>query len=139
MRLTVSPPTLDFKRGDALTRLRVLAFAVALTSAVPGEAETGGATEANAPTSAIRFHAEEPIQLKSRGFSVPIVEYTDPDGVRQQRKGIIASKMIAPDTLVGIGLFETTPKSQGYWGDVPPNVAPRRSKRSAAIGLNWRF
>jgi hypothetical protein len=122
-----------------LARLRVLAFAVALTTAIPGEAETGGATEANAPISAIRFHAEDPIQVKSRGFSFPIVEYTDPRGVRQQRKGIIASKMIAPDTLVGIGLFETTPKSQGYWGDVPPNVAPRRSRRAAAIGLNWRF
>jgi hypothetical protein len=122
-----------------LARLRVLALAVVLTTAVPGEAETGGAAEANAPISVIRFHAEDPIQVKSRGFAFPIVQYTDPRGVRQQRKGIIASKMIAPDTLVGIGLFETTPKSQGTWGDVPPNVAPRRSRRAAAIGLNWRF
>jgi hypothetical protein len=122
-----------------LARLRALAFAAALTFAAPGEAETGGAVEPNAPTSAIRFSAEDPLQIKSRGFSFPIVEYTDPRGVRQERKGIIASKTIAPDTLIGIGLFETTPKSQGYWGDVPPNVAPRRSRRAAAIGLNWRF
>jgi hypothetical protein len=121
-----------------LARLRVLAFAAALTFAAPGEAETGGAVEANAPPSAIRFSAEDPLQIKSRGFSFPIVEYTDPRGVRQERKGIIASKTIAPDTLIGIGLFETTPKSQGYW-DVAPNVAPRRSRRAAAIGLNWRF
>jgi hypothetical protein len=126
------------RREDALARLRALAFAAALTFAAPGEAETGGAVEANAPTSAIRFSAEDPLQIKSRGFSFPIVEYTDPRGVRQERKGIIASKMIATDTLIGIGFFETTPKSQGYW-DVAPNVAPRRSRRAAAIGLNWRF
>lgn len=122
-----------------MKRLRVLALAVALTYAASAEAEMAGAADANAPTSAIRLHAEDPIQVKNRGFSFPIIEYTDERGVRQKRKGIIASKMIAPDTLVGIGLFETTPKSQGYWGDVPPNVAPRRSRRAAAIGLNWRF
>lgn len=122
-----------------MTRLTVLALAVALNSTASAEAEAGGAADANALASTIRFQAEDPIQAKSRGFSFPIVEYTDPNGVRQKRKGIIASKMIAPDTLVGIGLFETTPKSQGYWGDVPHNVAPRRSRRAAAIGLNWRF
>jgi hypothetical protein len=121
-------------------RLRVLAFALAgLISAVPGEAETGSDIEAGAFTSTIRFSAEAPLQVQRRGFSFPVVEYIDERGTRQQRKGIIASKMIAPDTLVGIGLFETIPKSRGYWGDVPPNVAPRRSKRAASIGLNWRF
>ena len=139
LRVAVFRPTLDFKGETHLARLRVLAFAVALTFAAPVEAETASAAEANAPTSAIRVHAEDPSQVERRGFSFPIVEYTDPNGVRQQRKGIIASKMIGRDTLVGIGLFETTPKSQGYWGDLPPNVAPRRSRRAAAVGFNWRF
>lgn len=120
-------------------RPRVLALAfVGLISAVPGEAETG-TDMAGAFNSTIRFSAEGPLQVQHRGFSFPVVEYTDERGARQQRKGIIASKMIAPDTLIGIGLFETTPKSRSYWGDVPPNVAPRRSRRAASIGLNWRF
>ena len=121
-------------------RLRVLAFALAgLISAVPGEAETGTNIEAGAFTSTIRFSAERPLQIQRQGFSFPVVEYTDERGARQQRKGIIASKMISPDTMIGIGLFETTPKSRGYWGDVRPNMAPKRSKRAAAVGLHWRF
>jgi hypothetical protein len=122
-----------------LARLRVLAFALALTSAVPGEAEPGAGTEANAPTSTIRFGAEGTLQVERRGFSFPVIEYTDPTAARQHRRGIIASKEIAPDTLIGIGLFETSPRTSGYWGDVPPNVAPRRSRRAAAVGFNWRF
>ena len=121
-------------------RLRVLAFALAgLISAVPGAAETGTDIGAGAFTSTIRFSAERPLQVQRHGFSFPVVEYTDEQGARQQRKGIIASKMISPDTMIGIGLFETTPKSRGYWGDVRPNMAPKRSKRAAAVGLHWRF
>lgn len=121
-------------------RLRVLAFALAgLVSAVPGEAETGKDFVAGAFTSTIRFSAEDPLQIQPRGLSLPVAEYIDERGARQQRKGIIASKTIAPDMMVGIGLFETTPKTRGYWGDVPPNLAPRRSRKAASIGLNWRF
>ena len=94
---------------------------------------------AGAFNSTIRFSAEGPLQFRRHGFSFPVVEYVDERGARQQRKGIVASKMIAPDASVGIGLFETTPKSRGYWGDVPPNAAPRRSRKVASIGLNWRF
>ena len=122
-----------------MARLTVLALAMALVTATPAQAETVAQIEANAPTSNIRVPTEAPIQIERRGFSFPVVEYTDERGARQQRKGIIASKMIAPDTLIGVGLYETTPKTGGYWGDVPPNVAPRRSRRAAAIGLNWRF
>ena len=123
-----------------MARLRVLAVAfAALISAVPGEAETGTGINAGAFTSTIRFSAEAPLQVRRPGFSFPVIEYTDEHGARQQRKGVIASKMIAPDTMVGVGLFETTPKPRGYWGDVPPNVAPRRSRKAASIGLNWRF
>jgi len=121
-------------------RLRVLPFAfAALVSAVPGEAETGTGTVSNAFNSTIRFSAEGPLQVQRRGFSFPVVDYIDERGARQQRKGIIASKMIGPDASIGIGLFETTPKTSGYWGDVLPNAAPRRSRKAASVGLNWRF
>jgi len=122
-----------------LARLGVLAFAMAMVSAAPAEAETGADFDAGALASTIRFSAEGPLQVERRRFSFPIVEYTDPTGRRQQRKGIIASKMLTPDTMVGIGLFETTPKTRGYWGDVPNTIAPKQPRRAAAVGLNWRF
>ena len=59
-------------------------------------------------------------------------------GARQQRKGIIAGKTIAPDMMAGIGLFETIPRTRGLWGDAP-NTAPRRSRKAASVGFNWRF
>ena len=121
-----------------MVRLRVLAFALVLVSSAQVGAETGAQTDANM-SSIFRFRAEDPMQAERRGFSFPVVEYTDQAGVRQKRKGIIASQMIAPNTLIGVGLFETAPKSRGYWGDVPPNVAPRHNRKAAAVGLNWRF
>ena len=122
-----------------MARLRVLAIAFAgLISAVPGQAETVSQSGALAPNTIIRFQAEDPIQVRQRGFSFPVVEYTDERGVRQQRKGIIASKMVAPNTLLGIGFYETSPKSRGLVGEPPSNIAPRRTKR-AAVGLSWRF
>lgn len=122
-----------------MSRLRVLAFALAMISAVPGEAETAAQTDANISSAMSRFHAEDPMRAERRGFAFPIIEYTDQTGTRQQRKGIIASKVIAPNTLIGVGLFETTPKTRGYWGDVPPNVTPRHSRKAVSVGLNWRF
>jgi hypothetical protein len=122
-----------------MARLMVLAVALAgLISAVPGEAEPVSEPGASAPTSIIRFRAEEPIQVRQRGFSFPVVEYTDERGVRQQRKGVIASRMIAPGTLLGIGFYETTPKSSALIGEPESRIAPRRKKR-AAIGLSWQF
>ena len=53
-------------------------------------------------------------------------------------RGIIAGRQIAPGTVLGIGIFQTTPKLHGYVGDVPQNMAPRRSKR-AAMGLSVKF
>jgi hypothetical protein len=65
-------------------RLRVLAFALAgLIPAVPAAGETGTDIRADAFTSTIRFRAEDPIQLERRGFSFPVVEYTDERGARQ--------------------------------------------------------
>jgi len=122
-----------------MVRLRVLAFALAMISAVPVEAETIAQTDANISSALNRFHAEDPMRAERRGFAFPIIEYTDQTGTRQQRKGIIASKVIAPNTLIGVGLFETTRKTRGYWGDVPPNVGPRHSRKAASVGLNWRF
>jgi hypothetical protein len=121
-----------------MARLKVLVVAFAgLLLASPGEAQTIEAG-ASTPTSTIRFKAEDPIQVTKRGFSFPVVEYTDERGARQQRKGIIASKVIAPGALLGIGFYETSPKSRGLTGEPPTINGPRRSKR-AAIGIRGRY
>ena len=123
------------QRGDAM-RLRVLALAPALLIPAPGEAEIGADSNASAFASKVRFDAAE-LQAQRQGFSFPVVDYTDEHGTRQRRKGIIASKMIAPDTLIEVGLFETIPKGRRTWGDVAPDN--RRSRKAISMGLNWRF
>ncbi len=71
-------------------------------------------------------------------LAFPIVDYANPDGSSPMPRGIIAGQQIAPGTVLGLGIFQTTPKTRGHVGDVPLDMAPKRSKR-AAIGLSVRF
>lgn len=119
-------------------RLRVLAFALALVSAVRGEAQTGDRPEANALSSMNRFGGGVPIQIEHHGFSFPVVDYIDQTGVRQQRRGVLAGKTVAPGTVLGIGFYETAPKSKNTYGEQPINGITKRSRR-AAVGLSMRF
>ena len=80
---------------------------------------------------------DEPVHIRQRGFSFPRVNYTAPTGETRQRKGILIGRRVAPNTLVGVGLFETVPKLRGY----SPEAAEGRAKgkRRAAIGMSLRF
>lgn len=122
-----------------MARLRVLAFAVTIVSTVSTAAEPAGQSSTNAIPSLSRIVGHPPTQVERRGFSFPVVEYRGPDGVWQQRRGIIAGKKVAPGTVLGLGIFQTTPKMRGYVGDVPHNVAPRGKSRRAAVGLSMKF
>ena len=119
-------------------RVKVLAFAVTMVFAAAADAQTAAQSQTSDTSSILRFRAEDPIQVRQRGFAFPVMEYTDERGARHQRKGIIASKIIAPGTLLGVGFYETTPKSRGLIGEPHSNITPRRTKR-AAVGLSWRF
>jgi hypothetical protein len=121
-----------------MARLRVLTFAATVMMTVPVAAEPAGQASTNAIPSLSRMVGEPPAQVERRGFSFPIVEYRGPDGVWQQRRGIIAGKKVAPGTVLGVGIFQTAPKMRGYVGDVPHNIAPRKSRR-AAVGLSVKF
>ena len=121
-----------------MTRLRVLAFALALTFAVPGAAEPAG-PEANAATLTGRFGGDAPFYIERRGFSFPVIEYVEPNGTRQLRRGIVAGKTIAPETLLGVGLFETSPRSHPRISDPAHSDRQKRPRRAAAIGLSMRF
>lgn len=120
-----------------MARLTVLAFAAAAACGTSAVAEQPNGSAGNLQAFS-RLGGAPPMQIEHRGFSFPVVEYAYPNGVVQQRKGIIAGKTVAPGTVLGFGVFQTAPKMRGYVGDVPQNMAPRRSKR-AAIGLSIRF
>ncbi|MCH8614872.1 hypothetical protein LZ016_01965 [Sphingomonas sp. SM33] len=121
-----------------MERLRVLAFGTLLVWAHPGVAEPGSIDEANKLPSMARFSGEPPAHFHHRGFAFPVIEYTDPTGVRQQQRGVLASKRIAAGTLMGVGLYETAPKHRDFVPEVNPNPASKR-KRLAAVGLSWKF
>lgn len=80
---------------------------------------------------------DQPVHVRQRGFSFPTINYTAPTGETRQRKGILIGRQVAPNTLVGVGLFETAPKLKGY----SPEAAEGRAKgkRRAAIGMSLRF
>ena len=80
---------------------------------------------------------DEPVHVRQRGFSFPTINYTAPTGETRQRKGILVGRQVAPNTLVGVGLFETAPRLRGY----SPEAAEGRAKgkRRAAIGMSLRF
>lgn len=84
------------------------------------------------------FAGPAPMTIERRGFSFPVVEFTEPNGARTRQRGIIASKQVASGALIGIGLFETMPKVRGFTPDLATEGAPKR-KRRAAVGLTVKF
>jgi hypothetical protein len=121
-----------------MTRLGVLAFAATVVVTTPVAAEPDSKPPSNSFSSISRIIGEPPTPVERRGFSFPVVEYRGPDGVVQKRRGIIAGTKVAPGTVLGVGIYETSPKMRGYVGDIPQNMAPRKSRR-AAVGLSMKF
>ena len=121
-----------------MVRVRVLAVAAAFTCAAPASAEPPGQTDINALSSLSQLGRDAPTTTQRPGLAFPVMNYSEPNGAWGERRGIIAGKQIAPGTILGLGIFQTAPKSHGYVGDVPQNMAPKRTKR-AAIGLSMKF
>jgi len=119
--------------------MRGLAFAATMALSASAAAEPPDRGQSGALQSLSRFSGMPPIQIERRGFSFPVVEYADPSGQIQQRRGIIAGKSVAPNTVLGIGIFQTAPKARGYIGDIPASMAPPKRSRRAAVGLSMRF
>jgi hypothetical protein len=120
-----------------MMRLRILTFAAAVAVTLPAAAQKSSSTVSALPSlSGIGRTASPRVQRPSMAF--PVIDYGAPDSSSPMPRGIIAGRQIAPGTVLGLGIFQTTPKMQGYVGDVPQNMAPRRSKR-AAVGLSVKF
>ncbi len=120
-----------------MTRLRILTFAAAVACTLPAAAQKPSSTVSALPSlSGIGRTASPQVQRPNMAF--PVIDYWSPDSSSPMPRGIIAGRQIAPGTVLGLGIFQTTPKLRGYVGDVPQNMAPRRSKR-AAVGLSVKF
>ena len=81
---------------------------------------------------------DEPARSARPDISFRINELVEPDGSRRQRRAIVAGVEVAPDTTVGIGLFDTMPKARGTGADPRFDARAKRS-RKAAVGLSLRF
>ena len=121
-----------------MRRLRILTFAAACAWGCPATAADKPSSTVSALPSFSAIGRTTSPQAQRPNMAFPIIDYGAPDGSAPMPRGIIAGRQIAPGTVLGLGIFQTAPKTRGYVGDVPQNMAPRRSKR-AAIGLSVRF
>ena len=121
-----------------MARVRILTFAAAVVWAALASAEPARTTDISALPSLSHLGRDTPTTVRRPGLAFPIANYSEPSGEWGERRGIIAGKQIAPGTVLGLGIFQTAPKMRGYVGDVPQNMAPKRTKR-AAIGLSVKF
>ena len=116
-----------------------LAFVATVAWTVPASAEPSSATMASNLSTLSRIAGESRPAGRLRAFAYPVTQYQNDDGFLQVNKGIIASKQVAPGTVLGVGLFRTAPKQRGYIGDMPPQMTPAKRTRRAAVGLSWQF
>ena len=121
---------------------RIAAIALGLgtmVAATSAAAQSNGASLNFKPFAAAE--GEAPLALKGRGLEFPISQYVDERGAVQQRRGIVVGKQVAPDTMLGFGMFDRMPKTRSFTPQLdPPASSQRRAKtRGAAIGLRLRF
>lgn len=121
-----------------MTRSGALAFVATVFWAAPAAAEEPAKVGALQLPSLSRMTIQQQSGTR-RAFAYPIAEYEATDPLWQSRQGIIAGKQVAPGTILGVGIFRTTPKLRGHVGDVPSTMAVPKHKRSAAVGLSWQF
>ena len=81
---------------------------------------------------------DAPLFAGTDKLSFRINEVVSPDGARSKRRSIIAGVDVAPDTVIGIGLFDSMPKSRGRGPDPRLDGLSKRS-RKAAVGMTLRF
>lgn len=122
-----------------MTRSGALAIVATIVWTAPVAAQERAQVRVLPLHSLSRMTAAQVSGTHQRAYAYPIAEYQGTDPFWRSRQGIIAGKQVAPGTIVGLGIFRTTPKLRGHVGDVPPNMAVPKHKRSAAVGLSWQF
>lgn len=110
---------------------------LALLAAAPAAGQSYSLTGAR-PSDAWRIPHEAPAPLKEIRFTLPASDYVEPDGSLGRQRGIIAGIEVAPQAVVGIGLFDRLAKRPAQPPDPASDNGQRRS-RKAAIGMSLRF
>ena len=85
----------------------------------------------------IETSAIEGSQAARRSMNLRIVEDKISDPAPLHRSGMIAQKSIAPNTILGVGLFKMTPKKLGS-GDLRIDGSAPKSRR-AAVSVIVKF
>ena len=119
-------------RWGALATVATILWTASAAAQPPGQSRSEMRSLSKIPS-------EPRSSIRQRAFAYPIADYESEGGLLQPRQGIIAGKQIAPGTMLGVGVFRIAPKPRGYVGDMPPNMAPPKKTRQAAVGLSWRF
>ena len=116
------------------------AFVLPLLAAAAPVSDSSPTLTPGAPDDRWRIPAEVEPEVGSRGLSLPVINYTAPDGSLKIRRGIIAGMRIAPNASLGIGLFETLPKDRrSHESPARPMQVKQRRSRKAAIGVTVSF
>ena len=76
------------------------------------------------------------LSVERKGFSLPVVDYSAPDGSLRRKSGIIAGIEVAPKALLGVGMYQMGSKKRATNGD--PAMPAKRSRRMA-VGLSLQF
>jgi hypothetical protein len=113
-------------------------LAVLAVAAVPAAAQQPEPASVDRYRALIAPALEPPLPDDGSGLSFRVQEQFQPDGTRHERRGIIAGFEVAPQTTVGLGLFETLPKRVVRSDEERLDVMPKRS-RKAALGLTLKF
>ena len=118
---------------------RLAALALVLGSAAAHSAAAQRTDTSQLDTKSFSLTEKEaPLTLRDRGISLPIIEYTDDKGIVQRRRGIVLGTEVAPNTLIGVGLFDRMPRNRNQAPVQDPLATPRRN-RGAAVGVTLKF
>ena len=79
-----------------------------------------------------------PTAVGPSNFSFRVSDIVGEDGSRRKRRSIIAGVEVAPNTTLGLGLFDSLPKAKGKGPDPRLDGLSKRSRR-AAVGMSFRF
>ena len=81
----------------------------------------------------------QPQLTQNEPIIVPqLTERFEPNGVRVRQRGIIVSKDITRNVMVGVGLVDRKRQRSGYLGDTQFDDGPRRSGKVSAL-LKLKF
>ena len=84
-----------------------------------------------------RLPIEDGPHARGPGLSLPVINYVAPGGALEIKRGIVAGIDVAPNAIMGIGLFKILPKERRPFATDDPLDKPK-SRKSAAVGLSIR-